>query len=157
MDELSERSEIKQINLTDADARLMKTRQGIAPCYNAQAMVSPMQTGAGRRGKLITAVEVTDDPDDHSQLVPMLRATEETTKLRSEMTLADAGYHSGSNLQQCGLREQQVVMPEAQRTGRWAVPITRTDSPTTRRPTATSVRKDSGCASPVSRGHVGYR
>ena len=31
------------------------------------------------------------------------------------MTLADAGYHSGSNLQQCGLREQQVVMPEAQR------------------------------------------
>ena len=64
---------------------------------------------------LITAVEVTDDPDDHSQLVPMLRAAEETTKLRSEMTLADAGYHSGSNLQQCGLREQQVVMPEAQR------------------------------------------
>ena len=114
MGELSERSEIKQINLTDADARLMKTRQGIAPRYNAQAMVSPMQTGAGGRGMLITAVEVTDDPDDHSQLVPMLRAAEETTKLRSEMTLADAGYHSGSNLQQCGLREQQVVMPEAQ-------------------------------------------
>ena len=98
MDELSERSEIKQINLTDKDARLMKTRQGIAPCYNAQAMVSPMQTGAGGRGMLITAVEVTDDPDDHSQLVPMLRAAEETTKLRSEMTLGDAGYHSGSNL-----------------------------------------------------------
>ncbi len=30
------------------------------------------------------------------------------------MTLADAGYHSGSNLQECALRDQQVVMPESQ-------------------------------------------
>ena len=75
------------------------------------------RTGAGGgrgRGMLVTAVEVTDDPDDHSQLVPMLGAAEETTKLRSEMTLADAGYHSGSDLAEYGLREQQVVMPEAQ-------------------------------------------
>ena len=115
MKELSERSEIKQINLTDKDARLMKTRRGIAPCYNAQVMVSPTKTDAGGNGMYITALEVTDDPDDHSQRVPMLRAAEETTELRSEMTLADAGYHSGSNLRQCGLREQKVVMPEAQR------------------------------------------
>ena len=31
----------KQINLTDQDARMMKTRQGITLAYNAQAMVSP--------------------------------------------------------------------------------------------------------------------
>ena len=30
------------------------------------------------------------------------------------MTLADAGYHSGANLQACAEREQQVVMPDAQ-------------------------------------------
>ena len=115
MEELSERSDQNHINLTDTDARLMKTRQGIAVCYNAQAMVSPMQTDAGVSGMLITAVEVSDYPDDHSQLVPMLQKTEETTGVRSEMTLADAGYHSGSNLEECALREQQVVMPETQR------------------------------------------
>ena len=43
MDELSERTDLNHINLTDADARLMKTREGIGPCYNAQAVVSPTQ------------------------------------------------------------------------------------------------------------------
>ena len=36
-----------RINLTDKDARLMRTRQGIAPSYNAQAMVSPVATDVG--------------------------------------------------------------------------------------------------------------
>ena len=111
---LADRDGQKHINLTDQDARMMKTRQGISPCYNAQAMVSPTQTEAGARGMLITAVEVVNDPDDHSQLAPMLQKAEETTGIRSEMTLADAGYHSGSNLQECALRDQQVVMPESQ-------------------------------------------
>ena len=157
MDELSERSELRQINLTDKDARLMRTRRGIAPCYNAQAMVSPTKTDTGGKGMLITAVEVADDPDDHSQLVPMLQRAEETTGLRSETTLADAGYHSGSNLQQCGLRDQQVVMPEAQRPGTGPPHITRTDSPTMRIPTATSVHRDNGYASPESSAPGGYR
>lgn len=114
MDELAESNDLNQINLTDTDARLMKTRQGIKPSYNAQAMVSPTHTEAGAKGMLITGVEVTDDPDDHSQLVPMLRHAEEATEFRSETTLADGGYHSGSNLKECALREQKVVMPEAQ-------------------------------------------
>lgn len=114
MDELSERTDLKHINLTDTDARLMKTRRGIAPCYNAQAMVSPMQTGPGTSGMLITAVDVTDDPDDRCQLVSMLQKAEDATGVRSEMTLADAGYHSGSNLEEVDATGQQVVMPEAQ-------------------------------------------
>ena len=42
----------KRINLTDPEARLMKGRQGIVAGYNAQAMVSPMETaeGSGRHG-----------------------------------------------------------------------------------------------------------
>ena len=114
MDELSERTELKDINLTDSDARLMRTRRGIEPGYNAQAMVSPTQGESGEGGMLITAAEVTDDPDDHSQLVPMLQEAEETTGVRSEVTLADAGYHSGRNLEECETRGQQVVMPESQ-------------------------------------------
>ena len=31
-----------RINLADRDARIMKTRQGIVPAFNAQAMVSPL-------------------------------------------------------------------------------------------------------------------
>lgn len=64
---------------------------------------------------LITAVDVTDDPGDHTQLVPMLQQSEDTTGVRSEVTLADAGYHSGSNLQECADTGRRIVMPEAQR------------------------------------------
>ena len=32
-----------------------------------------------------------------------------------ETTLADGGYYSGSNLEECARRGQQVIMPEGQR------------------------------------------
>ena len=38
----------------------------------------------------------------------------EKAGIRVETTLADAGYHSGSNLEECDRRGQQVVMPESQ-------------------------------------------
>ena len=58
MDDLSN-EEGRRINLTDREARLMKTRQGVMPGYNAQAMASPARTADGQRaGMLITAVEV---------------------------------------------------------------------------------------------------
>ena len=47
MADLGSQKRHKRINLTDADARLMKGRQGIVAGYNAQAMVSPMETGWG--------------------------------------------------------------------------------------------------------------
>ena len=43
-----------RINLTDKDARLMRTRKGIMPSYNAQAMVSPV-AAEGVGGMLVTA------------------------------------------------------------------------------------------------------
>ena len=91
----------RHANLTDADARLMKTRQGIVPAYNAQAMVSPVETDGESNGMLITGVEVVDEPVDYAQLSPMLERAEEMTGVRVDMTLADAGYHSGSNLEEC--------------------------------------------------------
>ena len=57
---------------------------------------------------------MTTAPNDHSQLVPMLEVAEETTGVRAEVTLADAGYHSGSNLEEGEVRGQQVMMPESQ-------------------------------------------
>ena len=64
---------------------------------------------------MITAVEVVDEPDDHGQLTPMLDKAEDNTGARADMTLADAGYHSGQALEECASRGQRVAMPESQR------------------------------------------
>lgn len=102
----------KDINGTDPDARFMKSRQGIVMGYNAQAMVSRMET-SGQQGFLITAAGVVTDQDDHRQLAPMVDAARETVG-PVDTTLADAGYHSAANLEACAARSQQVVMPEAE-------------------------------------------
>jgi hypothetical protein len=102
-----------RINLTDRAARLMKGRGGYVAGYNAQAVVSPLPAElAGTTGMLITAAEVTDDPDDHAQLVPMLEQAEATTGARAAATVTDGGYHSGSNL--AAASGWRLVMPEAQ-------------------------------------------
>jgi transposase len=101
-------------NLTDADARLMKSKQTVVAGYNAQAVVSPLVPAvAGRTGLLITAAEVVTDPTDVAQLLPMCVAAEAVSGQRATLTLADAGYHSGRNLAACAEREQQIAMPES--------------------------------------------
>ena len=115
MDELARLEDTKFINLTDGDARMMKTRYGILPAYNAQAMVSPFDPEGGGGSVLITAVDLVDEPNDYGQLTPMLEKAEETTGSKAGMTLADGGYHSGRNLEECARRGQVVAMPQAPR------------------------------------------
>ena len=115
MDDLASQESLKHINLTDKDARLMKTRQGIVPSYNGQAMVSPVTAEGDLNGMLITAVGLVDEPDDHTSFTPMLEQAEETTGSKAPMTLADAGYYSGTNLEDCAGRDQAVAMPESSR------------------------------------------
>ena len=79
MDDLASQEDPKSINLTDRDARMMKTRHGILPAYNAQAMVSPFDPEGGGGSVLITAVDLVDEPNDYGQLTPMLEKAEETT------------------------------------------------------------------------------
>lgn len=110
MDQLAKDNPSKTVNLTDSDTRLMKSRQGIVPGYNLQAVVAPVKTSEGS-GHLITAVEVVQDQNDLAQLEPMLKQAEETTNERLEMLLADAGYCSGANLQACAAVNQVIVMP----------------------------------------------
>ena len=54
MDDLASQEGLRHINLTDKDARLMKTRHGIVPGYNAQSMVSPTEVDDEASGMLIT-------------------------------------------------------------------------------------------------------
>ena len=114
MEKLAGSDGLERINLTDEDARLMKGRQGIGPAYNAQAMVSPVERADGSKGMVVTAAEVVTDPADAEQLAPMMERAEESTGVRSAMTLADAGYHSGRNVEAYEERGQQVAMPESQ-------------------------------------------
>lgn len=70
----------ERINLTDPEARLMKVRAGHMVEYSGQAMVFPLdKETAGTTGMLIAAAEVTDDPDDLAQLVPMMEQAAATT------------------------------------------------------------------------------
>lgn len=105
-----------RVNLTDGDARVLKSRQGVIAGYNAQAMVSPLkEEAAGSGGRFITAVGITNQPDDHGQLMPMIEAAREMTGADAEVTLADGGYHSGETLAQCEGQQVKVLMPEAQK------------------------------------------
>ena len=134
-----------RINLTDKDARLMRTRQGIAPSYNAQAMVSPVATDEGVTGMLVTASDVVDEPNDTGRLTVMTKQAEEVTGVRVPMTLADAGYFAGKHVAELHRRGQQVLMPDkASPTNH---PYHWTSSDTMRIPTATPVLMDSPCLS----------
>lgn len=106
-----EQEERKVVNLTDPDAQFVKSRQGVIPGYNAQAVVSPVSQGK-QTGLLITAAEVVATPVDYGQLAPMVKAAREQVGT-VQTTLADAGYHNGATLEACAALSQQVVMPES--------------------------------------------
>ncbi|MEK7784904.1 MAG: transposase, partial [Chloroflexota bacterium] len=86
-----------QINLTDEDSRIMKVAGGgFDQCYNAQAVVA---TGS----LLVVATDVTQAANDKEQLVPMIEKLKALPKElgRSKRILADSGYLSQANVEQC--------------------------------------------------------
>src|SRR3990172_4586291 len=86
-----------QINLTDADSRIMPaTGKGFEQSYNAQAAVDT-------ESMLIVATGMAQVAADKQQLEPMLEAlTELPDELgRVKRLLADAGYFSAANVESC--------------------------------------------------------
>lgn len=114
IDDLGGQEHPTQINLTDNDARVMKINRGYTLGYNAQAMVSPVASDGDVTGMLVTAVDVGDEQNDFGQLAPMVGQAEETTGTKVPMTLADAGYLTGRDLEECARRGQRVVVPDRQ-------------------------------------------
>ena len=103
-------------NLTDPDAHLMKTRQGIAPGYNAQAVVVAVMVAPDQpAGRLITAAEVTTQAHDHGLLAPLIVAAAELTGQQPVVTVADAGYHDAASLAACAEASMTVAVPEQRR------------------------------------------
>jgi transposase len=103
--------EKRHINLHDTDVALMKGPQGFIAGYNAQVMVSAVASG-GHSSLLITAAEVTAQPDDHRQLLPMIEQARSHVGAAADTTLADGGYHSGPNLKHCHEQHITVALPE---------------------------------------------
>jgi transposase len=77
------------VNLTDSDSRVMResSSSGFVQGFNAQAAVD------GHR-QIIVAAEVTHQPADRAQLVPMLQQVELNTGAKPEKLSADTGYYS---------------------------------------------------------------
>lgn len=95
----------KQISLTDPDARLMKTRQGIHPCYN-------VQIATDSKHKLIVASEVTNAVEDKGQLANIAIQAKQAMGVEIMEVVADMGYYNGSQVRHC---EQEKITAYVQK------------------------------------------
>ena len=77
----------------EPEAVVLPCAEGKRPGYNAQAVTEA-------KNHLIVAAEVVAQENDQEQLNPMMDASERNTGKRSEMTLADAGYFTGRQIEQ---------------------------------------------------------
>lgn len=86
-----------QINLTDADSRIMPVAGGgFDQCYNAQAAVA-----AG--SMLVVATDVVQAPNDKQQIEPTLKTLDALPDDLGDVEnlLADTGYFSEANVEAC--------------------------------------------------------
>ncbi len=109
-----ERTGQRWVNLSDPEARLMRGPQGRSLTgYNAQAMAARLkperEDGAG--GTLLLAAEVTQEPGDAAQLLPMVEAADALSQAR--LTVADAGYFASGAVERCQQLGVSVAVPEA--------------------------------------------
>jgi len=83
-----------QLNLTDAESRIMPSAEGFVQGYNAQAAVDT-------NSMLIVSAELSQRPIDRRLIKPMLRKLVELCVGKPEAIIADAGYFSELNVELC--------------------------------------------------------
>ena len=95
-----------QRNFTDPQSRIMKdgASKSFEQCYNAQAVVDS-------ESQIIVASDVTQQPNDKQQLIPMMKQTEENTGTKPDILSADAGYFSEDNLTDERLEGVDLYVP----------------------------------------------
>jgi len=86
-----------QRNFTDPDSRIMIGRDGFIQAYNAQAAVD------GQR-QIILAHRLSNNPDDHAALVPLVEAVKANTGRKPAEISGDAGFCSEANLAELAAR-----------------------------------------------------
>lgn len=110
--EMEERH-LRQIALTDPDARLMPQSfsqgGGTVVAYN-------LQTAVDSKHKLIAAYTVTTDTNDLRQLANMATQAKEALKVESLEVVADRGYYDGDEVAKCeaqGIRAYVAKPPSS--------------------------------------------
>jgi transposase len=108
-------------NLTDPDAVFMKTRQGLALAYNAQAAVVATSAAAtallpAPSGRFIVAADVIAANPDVGQLAPLIAQAEANLTALVGLTVADGGYASGPDLAAAATAGYAVLTPEPMQT-----------------------------------------
>ena len=102
LEELEKEGE-SHLSLTDKDARMMITGEGIKFAYNAQAVVDA-KTG------VIVGAEVVQEESDNFELVEMLDEVKENVGKVAKETVADAGYFSGEELKKAEDNSYEVLV-----------------------------------------------
>jgi transposase len=103
----------RTINVTDPDARNLKTPRGWVQGYNAQAVVTGEQ--------IVIAAEISTESLDTANLRPMITAAEEELHAAGvsnglDVVLADAGYWTNGAIEAlAGEGLQPLVAPDADR------------------------------------------
>jgi hypothetical protein len=90
-----------QVNLTDADSRIMPASGGgFEQAYNAQAAVDA-------ETMLVVAEHVSQSPNDKQEVKPTLANLDAVAPVigKAEALLADTGYFSKDNVEQCHAHE----------------------------------------------------
>lgn len=97
-----------QVNLTDAESRIMPTAGGFEQAYNAQA-------GVDTDSHLIVEQHLTDQPNDKREIAPALERLEALPERLGEVEalLADTGYHSEANVDRCACAGIESYIPKA--------------------------------------------
>jgi transposase len=107
-----------QRNFTDPDSRIMIGRDGFIQAYNAQAAVD-------QRRQIILAHRLSNTPDDHAALVPLVDAAWANTGRKPVEVSGDAGFCSEGNLtalHQRNIHAYLAIGRAAHPTGRSAKP-----------------------------------
>ena len=107
--EYMEQNNLSQISLTDADARLMKNRNGFTVSHN-------VQTAVESNTHMIADFTVSSDPTDYGQLESTLHGLKEQRPHRILEATADKGYQSEEDMARClenGILPN-VILPDGQ-------------------------------------------
>ena len=91
--QLAENGE-KQISLTDADARLMKGRQGHHVSYNVQIAVDS-------KHKLVADFAVTNEGNDVNCLAELAQGAQQELGVQELKVCADRGYYNAAQIKTC--------------------------------------------------------
>src|SRR5258707_5377076 len=98
---------LKQLVMTEPEAKLMRTPHGHAVAYNAQIAVDAEH-------RLIAAFDLTNEGNDYRQLYPMAVQGKEAVGADEVTVVADTGYSNGEHGALCEQDKVTAIVPRPQ-------------------------------------------